>query len=239
MTNEINEIWLALPGFEGAYEISNMGRVRSLDRFIIDNGLTRKRFRKGRVLKPGRNTNGYLHIFATYKNKQKAIQVHQGVMQTFVGPQEKGIEVMHNNGIKSDNKLSNLSYGTRKDNVKDSFRLNEYLMGEAAPWSKLANEDVINICKDPRFISEISKSYNVSTGTISMIKNRKMWKSLTKDIEIVHKGIFCKSRFSREEWLAHFKSGKTYRQVAKEFNIVPSIVWAIFKKFKAKGITIE
>lgn len=105
------EIWKDIPGFEG-YQISNFGRIKSLDRVIIrkDNCTQSK---KGKVLKSWQDNLGYLKIDLRQK---RTCLVHRLVMLTFVGECPKGKEVDHINTNRQDNRLQNLRYVTHKEN---------------------------------------------------------------------------------------------------------------------------
>jgi hypothetical protein len=127
MTPEI-ETWLPVPGYEGYYEASDMGRVRSVDRVVMrSNGVSQ--FWKGRVLRPGRAmTSAHLHVsLRTPCIRPKTIRVHQLVMQTFVGPPPEGLEDCHANNDATDNRLENLRYDTHAANMRDLANRGIYL----------------------------------------------------------------------------------------------------------------
>ena len=108
------ERWRAVPGHEGAYEVSDLGRVRSINR-ITDRG----RRIKGRVLSLASHRNGYQQVNLHRGRTQATHLVHQLVTLAFVGPVPEGMEVRHLNGVRSDNTLPNLAYGTHLDNMRD------------------------------------------------------------------------------------------------------------------------
>ena len=111
------EEWRAIPGFIG-YEASSFGRVRSLDRYVVDsNG--HRRFRHGRVLSPGSDKLGRQNV---QMPGAKTCRVHRLVLEAFIGPCPDGMEACHANDIKSDNRLINLRWDTRAANQKDSVR---------------------------------------------------------------------------------------------------------------------
>lgn len=118
--NEPLERWKAIPGFEGYYEVSDFGRVRSLDRWV-EQKRGRGYVRKGRILKvhPHPHT-GHLLVKLKPNNVVAPCRVHVLVMRAFVGPPRRGLEVCHNNGIPDDNRLSNLRYGTTRENRLDA-----------------------------------------------------------------------------------------------------------------------
>lgn len=116
----MRERWLPVPGYEGFYEVSDLGRVRGLDRVVMrKNGIPHTE--KGRMRKLGlAHPNGYLNV-GLYKAGQppRVRLVHQLVMETFVGPRPAGYEVLHADDNPGNNRLSNLRYGTHAENVRD------------------------------------------------------------------------------------------------------------------------
>lgn len=115
------ETWLPIPGYEAHYEISDRGRVRSLDRYITDkNGF--RRFHRGVIRKPKRHRGGYLELPLSLVGCRVMYTVHRLVMMAFIGPRPSGLEICHNNGDKTDNRLSNLRYDTRSANCQDSLK---------------------------------------------------------------------------------------------------------------------
>ena len=116
------EIWKDVPGYEGQYQVSDQGRVRSLDRTISQMsrcGTLYLKDIKGVVLRPGRMPAGHMSVSLGRNNSQC---VHKLVLLAFVGPAPDGHECLHGNGDPSDNRLENLRWGTRGDNIRDAIR---------------------------------------------------------------------------------------------------------------------
>ena len=112
------EAWKAIPGYEGLYEVSDLGRVRSLDRMIkLHHGGEYRR--KGRIRKLVANNDGYLNVALSKEGEQRLYKVHRLVLEAFVGQPKEEQEACHNNGDRSDNRLSNLRWGTKKENMAD------------------------------------------------------------------------------------------------------------------------
>jgi len=115
-----NERWLPVPGYEGHYEVSDMGRVRSLDRVLPMNGSKGRRY-KGRMLKP--SNAGHPHVALVHPDLGiRTWTIHRLVMLAFVGPLPEGLTTRHLNDDKCDNRLSNLAYGTYSENMLDRVR---------------------------------------------------------------------------------------------------------------------
>jgi len=108
------EIWKDIPGYEGRYQVSDAGNVRSLSR-TVNYGTGHKsvagaRFQNGRTLRPGRSSNGH---FTVTLGKTRKYTVHKLVLMTFVGPCPPKHVCFHVTGDPADNRLSNLRWATR------------------------------------------------------------------------------------------------------------------------------
>ena len=115
----MNETWLPIPGYEGSYSVSNLGRVRSENRYI-DFGDGRGRVHKGRILKPvlhkpNKNKPKEYHRVNTSRRMQ---YVHTLVAQAFLEP-IPGMWVLHRDDNSLNNTVENLYYGTPDDNYRD------------------------------------------------------------------------------------------------------------------------
>lgn len=110
----MDEHWKPIPGYEGSYEVSDLGRVRSLDR-ITDRG----RKWQGKTMTPSSLRSGYQIVTLWREGKQKTPLVHRLVLFAFVGPAPDGTEALHANGNPADNELLNLSWGTHSENQFD------------------------------------------------------------------------------------------------------------------------
>lgn len=111
------EIWKPVVGFEGLYEVSSNGRVRSVDRVIINkrNFPVRKR---GRILRPGKK-NGYLHVALAKNGYASHHYVHRIVALAFI-PNPKGcLEIDHANTLRDDNRIENLRWVTHSENMNN------------------------------------------------------------------------------------------------------------------------
>lgn len=165
------EIWRAIPGYEGGYEASSLGRVRSLDRYVdmpCVRGHCRahQHFCHGRVLRPGPANSGHLSVVLGRDNTQS---VHVLVLLAFVGPPELGQEARHLNGRPACNRLDNLEWASRQRNSQDKKHHN------GAGNYKLRPAQVRQIKRallKPRcgLQHALAKHYSVSDAMISAIK---------------------------------------------------------------------
>lgn len=112
------EFWVDIPGYKGRYQINKNGSVKSLVYYY--NGY--KSACRNRILKPSKGRGGYLRVKLTDdKGSVKCCFVHRLVLLSFVG--ESSLQVNHINGIKTDNRLSNLEYVTHSGNMKHAYRI--------------------------------------------------------------------------------------------------------------------
>lgn len=112
----MTEQWKPVAGFEHGYEVSNQGRVRSLDR-ITDRG----RKWRGRMMTAAAMPRGYLTVSLWREGKQYTRLIHRLVLSTFIGPPPDGTEALHADGNPANNVLSNLSWGTHSENQLDQI----------------------------------------------------------------------------------------------------------------------
>lgn len=116
------EIWRGVPKYEDFYEASNLGRVRSLDRILISRYGKKRRW-KGKMLAGFGHEDGYTYI-SIGRNvcDKRPILRHHVILMTFFGPKPDGLECRHLDGDPSNNRIDNLKYGTRAENVQDAIR---------------------------------------------------------------------------------------------------------------------
>jgi hypothetical protein len=105
------ETFKAVVGYEKLYEVSDAGNVRTLIQ------------KPPRLLKPGFGTSGYRFVNLTKRGEIRNRMIHRLVAEAFIGPLEKGMEVNHKNGDKHDNRLENLEFVTRSENIKHRIRV--------------------------------------------------------------------------------------------------------------------
>ena len=119
------EQWLPIPSYESTYHVSNRGRVYSTPRATTPGGL----------LKVGGDTYGYPKVALVQNGKQKNAKVHVLVMLAFVGKPPAGMEIRHLDGSRVPH-LSNLAYGTHKENGEDSAKhgVNRRWLKPACKW---------------------------------------------------------------------------------------------------------
>lgn len=168
-----------IEGYEGLYQVSNLGRVKSLSR-IKTNIYGIKYPIKERILKHVTHTEGYLSVALCINGKPTTKLVHRLVGQAFLLKDIEKAFINHKNGIKIDNRLDNLEWCTTKENNQHSHDLNLSKKGVDHPNSKLLEKDIFEIRNKLKHLSqtEVSEIYGVSQTLISKIKRNKIWKHL-------------------------------------------------------------
>jgi hypothetical protein len=169
------EVWKPIPGYEGLYSASNLGRIRSEDRaYTLRDG--KKRYFTGVVLSPGTDKKGHQNVGLSVHGVSERLSVHVLVARTFLGPKPRGMIVLHGpNGV-SDNTPANLSYGTYwKNGSDDRARDGTQRRGENHPRAKLTEADVRAIRASKDTIKVLSERYGVGTATVSNIRAGRTW----------------------------------------------------------------
>lgn len=112
---EIKEIWKPIKGYETRYEVSNLGRVRSLSR-LIARKKTGNFIKHGCILNQGTTTHGYKQVFLYINNVGKMYLVHRLVAEAFLEHVEGCNEVNHKDEVKDNNRVENLEWCNRQYN---------------------------------------------------------------------------------------------------------------------------
>lgn len=164
-TQRMSEEWREIPGHPG-YEVSDEGRVRSVDRVVIDVRGKPKRY-TGKLLNPTVNRHGYLSLALGKKNPNK--DVHRLVMLAFEGPCPPGKEVLHKNGDRKDPCLANLRYGTRSENHQDVAKHGRRRLNS----EQVARIRKLRAARIPH--REVARRFSVSPSLVLRIEHKKLY----------------------------------------------------------------
>lgn len=158
--------WRSIQGFDGVYQVSNFGEVKSYARSVY-----------GKLLKPRRNSHGYCEVVLSVGGP-KEITVHKLVLEAFACKRPSGMECAHRNGVRADNRLENLRWATPRENARDRAMHGTEVRGTDRATSKLNERDIVAIRSLSGRYSHraIAKMFNVGKTTIGGIINRTSWK---------------------------------------------------------------
>lgn len=179
------EIWRPLLGYEGLYEISNLGEVKSLPRAVRSVGSAKKEYlihRKEKILSKIIDSNGYIQVTLTKNKISKLTLVHRIIALAFIPNPENKRCVNHKNGIKTDNRVENLEWMTHSENSKHSFQIGlQCNKGENHPSSKLTTKDVLLMRKlksEGKSSYSLAKMFGITYTTAKEIIKRKTWQHI-------------------------------------------------------------
>lgn len=174
----MDEQWAAIPGYEGLYQVSDQGRVRTIgggQGAVV-----------GRIRKPV--MGGWHAEYLTVQLRRDGIpyngSVHRLVLLAFEGPGPDGNEVNHKNGVKTDNRLENLEYVTREGNMRHAWDtgLFQHRTGERSANHKLTADQVREIRQAVRIgkasRSQLARDYGVGPTAVCYLVSRKTWQSV-------------------------------------------------------------
>ncbi len=181
----MQETWKPVLGYEGLYEVSDAGRVRSRGRAYRMRNSRRPEvimdcYRKGKPLKPGMTAAGYAQVmlYALDKSKRQPL-VHRLVLEAFVGPAPEGMEANHINGQPFDNRLCNLEWITHGENMAHSRQVLGAMQGEKNHNAKLTADLVRELRQakaDGLPISPIANRIGVSVVAACNAANGTTWR---------------------------------------------------------------
>ena len=174
------EIWRPINGYEGIYEASNCGRIRSLTRDVLVDSKwgAHLRSKRGRILTPRPAPNDYLQVDLSINGSHERRNVHAIIAETFLGPRPNGLVTCHNNGRCADNRETNLRYDTPTGNGQDRCLHGTQPRGENHHAAKLSEADVLAIHLAPLgrgTAQKLAKQYGVSSVQIVNIRSGKSW----------------------------------------------------------------
>lgn len=164
----MSERWRDIPGWEGLYQASDQGRIRSLDRVVLHAGYGTINL-KGRIILPAPvGRSGHLKANLWKNNVRHGLYVHRLVALTWIGPCPDNQEVCHGSNRVADNSVGNLCYGTHKQNSLDMYR-DETHCGKAVRRSDSREFVSMTVAAkesdcDRRHIGDVCRGKRKSTG---------------------------------------------------------------------------
>jgi len=179
------EEWRPVVGYEGLYEVSNLGRVRSVDRYVRSpNTLSGQRRERGRTLRSRQDKDGYLSITLSKDGHAKTFRVHRMVLTSFYGACPDDHVTNHRDGNRQNNAVSNLEWVTQQQNWHHALGRGTKHIGEMYSTTKLTEQQV----RDIRLLAKagatnvaLAKQFGVYHTNIWMIVHRETWKDLPEE----------------------------------------------------------
>lgn len=168
----MNEVWRDIIGYEGYYQVSNLGNVKSLGNDFS---------RKERLLKLSLQGKGYFGVVLQKYGVRKPTLVHRLVAIHFISNNDNKPQVNHINGVKTDNRVENLEWVTHRENLDHAINNDLTLKGQCNPTSKLKETEVLeiyNFLKIGVKVEYLQTKYNISKDVIIGIKSGIYWKHL-------------------------------------------------------------
>ena len=175
------ETWLPVLGYEGLYEVSDLGRVRGVRRVVLNRGgrLPHTQLTRARLKAPWAGGR-YPLVRLSKEGKKKTSCVHQLVGAAFLGPRPSPRHgVCHKDGDRSNNSANNLYWGTQTDNMADAIRHGATARGERSGSAKLtraAADDIRRLKLSGAKLKDIAKKFGVSKSNVSLIIRGTTWK---------------------------------------------------------------
>jgi hypothetical protein len=173
----MEEIWWWINGYEDMYQVSNFGRVRSVDRFVYCEVSPKKlQHICGKILKQGFNHKGYPIVYLSKDGKQKTITVHRLVALAFVDNALNLPQVNHKDGVKTNNYANNLEWCTNAYNQKHAYDIGlqpsyEESNGRGRPARPVAMLDLIthSILKQFKTIASAGREMRINPYNIRSV----------------------------------------------------------------------
>ena len=201
----MKEVWKDIPGYEGYYQASNLGRIKSLER-KIEYSNQQDRIMKEKIMKLNPTTRGYIRICLRKEGIAKNHFVHRLITSTFIG--ESNLHVNHIDGVKTHNNINNLEYVTLQDNVAHAVKT-----GLIKNNSIINKEAIIKDYKEGYRLRMLEVKYNTSHHEI-----RKVLKE--NGVQIESKGV-RRRRYKIDELELRnlISKGLNNSEIARELNV--------------------
>lgn len=203
------ETWKDIPSYEGLYQVSDYGRVKSLER-LVKNGKDRFYLKKETILKQSMTTTGYKMIGFSVNKEVKYFKVHRLVMAAFFGESE--LTVNHKDGNPINNHISNLEYCTQAENLEHA--LNTGLRKSYRIYEK----EIINDYKKGMSVKGIVEKYTTCFKSVNTLLDK-------YGLEKRKRGTFInKYDIDLEELKDMFDNGIKNKEIANYFNTNTSLI---------------
>lgn len=235
------EEWRPCLGFEGYYEVSNLGRVRSVDHYTTPKTDTigrkhPKRLMKGKIISQRDHAFGYKVVTLSKDNQVFTRTVHKLVAEAFLGVREnEEIVVRHLNSDPTDNRLENLQYGTQLENMQDAISADTMEFGERRYNAKFDNKTIKKIKEDlilGASPTDIFNKYGMKQSQVGKMLAGRAWRRVGPLVTRPPKNIFL-TKEQKKEVLRLRELGKTYKEIAEVFGCSKNQIFTTVKKYES------
>lgn len=212
-------IWKPIEGYEGLYEVSNKGDIKSLPRRKgLKNGCSY--ITKERILRPSMTTTGYWKIELTKDMKKKSKKIHRLIAKAFIPKVEGKPQINHIDGNPLNNEISNLEWSTQQENVQHAIDI-------GLRKTKIIPKKMLEklYLKEGKSMREIGEIFNVSHALIDARLNKY---DITKRTASEAKTQYNLSK----EFILKELETKSQKQVAKEVGCDPSLISYYYTKIR-------
>lgn len=156
-----DEIWKDIAGYEGLYQVSNLGRVKSLERVGYQGRIV-----KERILKFGKNGSGYYVVNLCKNANRKTFQIHRLVAKLFIDNKQEKPQINHKDENKTNNVVSNLEWVTAKENINYGSRTNRTSKSKSKRIKVIYQDDTYEFWDSA---TEFEKSFGIGRGCINNV----------------------------------------------------------------------
>lgn len=240
---DIAEEWRPVVGYEGVYEVSDMGRMKSLERTCNTRSGGRKPIPE--IIMKLNESRDYLSVVLCHADAGKTVgivgNVHRLVAEAFIGPIPKGMHVRHLNGNPHDNRRTNLAIGTPQENAEDSIRHGVLKVGVEHSKTKLSNEEVMELRRmraEGVAQAKVAEVFGISISSVHAINSGRTWSHLpilfvkgSRDFRSRARGSAHGNAILTDEKvvevIAFIKRGNTALGAARKFGLSKSNAYGI------------
>ncbi|WP_204174232.1 NUMOD4 domain-containing protein [Staphylococcus sp. GDY8P19P] len=206
----MTEIWKDVVGYEGVYEVSNKGRVRSKERHVLGKNNCYRHL-QGKILKERINKYGYNRVALNKNGITKNKLVHRLVLESFSNKSDKIVN--HINGKKDDNRIENLEHCTYKENSIHAVDIGLIKIG-----TRNKEKNIVSDYKNGCRFSTLIKKYNTTYYQLKKVLEE-------NDVSIESRGLRRrKFEYNDEDIFYLLNKGMTEKEVAKKLNITRNVV---------------
>ena len=217
MPDQTNGNWKPIDGTNGLYEVCDLGFVR--------------RTTPARPIKPSPDGKGYFRVNLSVSGKVRLAYIHALVLEAFVGIRPPMNEARHLDGNPANNRLENLAWGTKSENMQDAICHGTFPLMERRPGAKITRSDAVKIYNDLRKCSVIATEFGILPATVRQIKVGETWHRATGGG--IAPGFKARPKPSSDTIKAATDKGKTRAQAMEETGLT---LWQIKRLRKMSGL---